>query len=724
MNASEKPLGCAPVVAIHGTGGAATWANRLPAFAVLAAVLAGSSLGGCSQKHVAVGQLGKQQPKKTGSAAGSSGFPDTGINASTLTVTGVEPGSGPFAGGNTVLVRGSGFSADALVFFGDQMAQPADTRLQDRNSISVVVPAGRPGTVDVRVEVGSDQATRAGAYAYNPLLVDPASGSIAGGTSLLITLDGAGFDGSVGVTVGGQACTDLRVITPNQVRCKTPPGAVGSADVLASWPSDAGQPSLLAKDAFEYQDLTDTDHGGLSGGPIQGTLNVTVVDSIAGLVVPNAFVLVGDALDGPYQGMTDAHGQITFAGDDLVGPLTVHVAAKCMERASIVAFDAQNVTVHVTPLLDPACAMPGQPSGGGRGAAGSLISGELIFPGGNEFAINAWNVIPEPRANEVRVAYVFTTRVQFDIPNPSPAVGGTMARILERGSPTGVHGYPYRIFARPAGLAVYAIAGLERRDTGAFTPYQMGVARDVLTSPGNETTGVDINMDIPLDRELQVSLARLPQGTANGPDQFRVEADIDLGGQGAIVREVGSNALDMVTSFTSASLLRFLAQPALVGALSDARYLLVAGWYTGDQNDTTPYTEVRRTGVSQGAQPVVVDDFLAIPAPVAPPQGAPIPADRVLHWQLDGTPPDMYVIEITGGDDLPAWTQIVPGSLQSSTIPDFSSIDGLSDITPGVVLWSVRAIRIDDFDYNAFKYNMLSARFWTHTSIDTFTMQR
>jgi hypothetical protein len=652
-------------------------------------------------------------------------FPDTGINASTLVVTGIEPATGPFAGGNAAVVRGSGFTADALVFIAGHMVQPADTVMQDRNSLQVVVPAGKAGPADVTVQIGSMQATKAAAYTYNPMLIEPASGSIAGNTSVLITVDGASFDADVGVEVGGQACTELRVVTPNQVRCKTPAGKVGFSDVVAAWPQDATRTPLVAKEAYEYMDLTDTDHGGLGGGPIQGSINITVVDSIAGLLVPGAFVLLGDDLTGPYQGVTDKQGHITFTGDDLSGPVTVHVAAKCMTRASIVAFDAQNVTVHVTPLLDPACGQPGEPSGGGRGTAGSLISGELIFPGGNEFSVNSWDVVPAPRANEARVTYVFTTRTQYNISNPSPAVSGANARILEESSTMGAHGYPYyRIFARPAGLAVYAISGLERRDTGQFTPYVMGVARDVLTAPGEETTGVDIHMDLPLDHAAQVSLSHLPQATPRGPDQFRVQAHVDLGGQGVIVRQVNGRTLDLVTSVTGGSLFRFLAQPALTGSLADARYLVVAGWYTGDRDDTPPYTQVRRVGVTQTDQPVAIEDMLAIPAPVSPLEGAPLPADRVLRWQVAGPQPDMYLIDITGGDNLPAWNQLVPGWLTSSTIPDFSSVMGLDDIAEGVITWSVRAVQIDDFDYDALKYNQLSSRFWTHTSVDTFTMQR
>jgi hypothetical protein len=682
-----------------------------------------------SSRRYQAGELAPEPPEGGGAAGEPEPpepptFPQTGINATTLTLTGVQPASGPFAGGNQVVVRGSGFTDQALVFFGGSMVQPAATQLRDRNSLIVIVPAGRVGPADVTVQVGDQEVTEEDAYTYAPLLLEPVSGSVAGGTSVLVTVDGARFDASTEVRFDGAPCTELRVITPTQVRCKTPPGDVGDADVEASWPAQEDRPALLARDAFEYIDLTDTDRGGLSGGPVDGTLNVTVIDAMAGFAVPDAYVLVGSDLDGEHQGRTDARGQITFSGPDLVGPLEIHVVAKCMERASIVSFDAQNVTVHLLPLLDPSCGQPGDPPPPGRGTAGALISGELIFPGSNEFAINAWDVVPPPRSDEVRVSYVFTTRAQVRAPNPSPAVSGTTARVAEETSPLGVRGYPYRIFARPAGLAVYALSGLERRDTGEFVPYVMGVARDVLTAPGDETVGVDIYMDIPLDREQQVELTGIPSGTARGPDQFRVEAHVDLGGEGVIVREISGQPLDVITSFTGGAPYRFFAQPSLQGALADARYQVIAGWYTGDRDDRAPYTKLRRLGVPQAGEPVVLDDLLELPSVLAPEDGARVPDDRVLRWQPPAVAPDLYVIEIIGGDGLPAWTQVVSGELTASTIPDFSSVPELTDVPAGVIVWSVRAIRIEDFDFDAFKYNLLSERFWTHTSIDTFTMQR
>jgi hypothetical protein len=720
------------VVASHGTGVGQAPANRLRALGHLSLVLVPVLVVGiaCNRsKEHRVEPLDADRSADAGgpAAANKDGppiFPQTGINATTVTVTGVRPPSGPFAGGNQVLVRGSGFTEDALVFVDGHMVQPAETLMQDRNSLLIVVPAGRSGSADVRVVVGDQEATSADAYLYNPLFVEPSTGSIAGGTSVLISTETALFADEAQVEFAGAACTDLRVVTPSQIRCKSPPGSNGLADVSVRASSAIDAPPLVASEAFEYLDLTDTDRGGISGGPIDGTLNVTVVDSMRGLAVPDAFVLVGDSLDGPYQGHTDPRGQLTFSGDDLLGPITVHVSVECMERASIVAFDAANVTVHLSPLLDPSCASAGDPPSPGRGTAGSFISGELIFGGSQEFATHAWDAIPPPRANEVRVAYVFTTRGQVQSANPTPSLNGTMARILEDSSARGQRGFLYRIFARPAALAVYAISGLERRDTGDFVPYVMGVARGVLTSPGEEAEGVDIQMTLPLDRELQVDLRNLPESTPRGPAQFRIRAYLDLGAEGVLLRQINGESLDVLTSFDAGNLFRFFAQPSLGGNLADARYGLIAGWYSPANEEDPPYSELRRVGVTQTDEPVQVTDLMSIPEVEAPAYGATLPADRVLRWSLTGTQPDMFLVKIVGGDGLPAWTQIVPGWQSWSAIPDFSGIEGLDDITPGVIYWAVRAIRLDDFDYNEFKYNLLSPRFWSHTSLEAFMMRR
>ena len=191
-----------------------------------------------------------------------------------------------------------------------------------------------------------------------------------------------------------------------------------------------------------------------------------------------------------------------------------------------------------------------------------------------------------------------------------------------------------------------------------------------------------------------------------------MQANIDLGAEGVIVRQVNGQSLDDVTSYTGGTLFRLFAQPALISGLSDARYQVIAGWYSGDRQDIAPYHRVaplRHRADRRAA---------ADRRPAADPRGrraargrASCPRTACLRWQLSNdkavAKPDMFVVEIIGGDGVPAWTQIVPGSLTESTIPDFSKIKGLTDIPAGVILWSVRAVRIEDFVYDQFKYDFL-----------------
>lgn len=687
----------------------------LPLFLVLAAC-GGDQIDTASLEDV-------PDAGEDGGVAPDGSVPNVGGRAK-LTVTGISPDSGPFSGGNAAVVRGSGFTDEALVKVGGRLVQPADTLRIDRNSLSIVLPAGDVGSADVTVIEGDEEATRPDAYLYNPLLIEPIEGSVAGGTSVVITARGATFAAGVTVEFGDAECTDVRLITPSSLRCKTPAGSIGQVDVTVRIEGQGDIPTLVARDAFEYLDFTNATTGGLSGGPIEGTVNVTVIDADRGVVLPGVFVLIGDDVSSPYQNLTDEHGQVTFSDEGLEGPLTIHAALKCYERISFVAFDARNVTIELTALMDPTCFPPGEPiPGGGRGTAGSMISGELVFPGANEFWVNGWDFVPEPRDNEQRVAYVYTTRARIDQENPDPSLSDGVARIVENETPLGDHGYPYRIFARPAGLAVYAIAGLERRDTGELTPYAMGVTRDLVTAPGEELPEVDIHMTLALDRMLDVDVDELPEPTPRGPVELRVQAHIDLGGEGVIVREISGARFDMQASLTGGGIFPFYAQPALHEELTNASYELVAGYYTTEGDQDPPLTMTRRHGVVQASVPELVSDLLAIPIAIEPEEGALLSDERVLRWELPGRQPDFFIVSLSAGASF-AWQQLVPGTQSESVIPDLSSIPELGDAAPGTIVWSVHAVRMPDFVFNELKLDTIAPRLFSHLSANQFTLRR
>jgi hypothetical protein len=231
-------------------------------------------------------------------------------------------------------------------------------------------------------------------------------------------------------------------------------------------------------------------------------------------------------------------------------------------------------------------------------------------------------------------------------------------------------------------------------------------------------------MDIPLDHNLEIELGALPPRVRSGPDRFRVNAYLDLGGEGLIHRVVNGEDLDVVRRRDGTRPFRFVGEPALQGALADGRFRIVAGWFT-TEFDAQPSTVVVQHGVTAVDSTVRLPDFLGIPQATSPAYGERIPADRILRWRMEGMGPrpDFYVVLMVGGDGNPAWRMFVRGDVNEAPIPDLSSIPGLRDISPGTIVWAIYAIRIPGFDFDTFSYAHLNDRYWSHYSVDTFLAQ-
>lgn len=680
------------------------------------------SASGCKTDYKPQPLPDRPMDADAGAAGSGAAFPITGINSGKLTITGVEPGTGPFSGGTTAVLRGSGFDDNVVVHVGGIAVQPGEIKRDGKNRLTIVVPAGMVGPADITITQGDTTVTLRDGFLYNALAVKPNSGAAAGGSLVELTVSGATLEDGTVVEFDGLPCTELHIQSPQSATCKTPPHDPGVVDVIARLPAPATP--LIAKQSYEFAETFDATTNGLSGGPIDGTINVTVVaDAAVSNVVPGALVMLGNDPKTAQIGTTDKRGAITFSGPDLHGPVTIHATAHCFQKASIVAFDARDVTVLLAPSLDPTCQADGE-LGPATKQLAATVSGELIFPGHDEFDVNTWEIIPKPKDREIRVAYVFTTAASLDVRRiPPDGSGSELARLVEGSAIQGKHGFLYRITARPGGLAVYALVGLERLDTRAFTPYMMAIAHNVVTSPGEETKNVDMTVNITLDRELDVSLHDYPAAMADGPSEFRVRAYADLGGEGLIAREVNNVALDLITRHTGSELFRFMGQPAFVNGLSDASYYVMAGYYSTDP-DATTYTRLKQTGVRQSSQPLSLGPFIGIPSVVAPALGSRIPDDRTLRFSLDGAPADMILVEIYGGDDNLAWTELLPGDAREVPVPDFSLIPGQADLASGFIRWVVTAVKIDDFRYNEFDYTYLATRFWTHDAANAFYARR
>jgi hypothetical protein len=684
---------------------------------------------GCSGQNDYKPPMLAERPASEPDASTNNGlptFPVTGINSTVLTITGVEPGAGPFSGGTSATLRGSGFDDSVVIKVGGVEVEPSEITRDSKNRITIVVPAGKVGPADIEITRGDTTVVLADGFIYNALAVSPMTGAAAGGSLVELTAGGAQFAEDTIIEFDGEPCTELQRQTPQLIICKTPAHAPGTVDVIARSESEASPP-LIAKNSYEFAETLDTAGGGLSGGPLDGTLNVTVVsDGAVNLVIPGAIVMLGNDPKTAQRKVTDSRGSVTFSTKGLKGPVTLHATARCFLRASIVDFDAKDATIFLGTSFDPTCQGEAEIGPGVRQLA-ATVSGELIFPGREEFSVNSWDIVPKPREKEERVAYVLTTQAGYDTRRIAPSANGAeLWRVAEQSAILGTRGYRYRITARPAGLAVFALAGIERIDNHQFTPYVMGIAHNVVTAPGEETADVDLTMNITLDRELAIGLSGIQTGSGEELlDEFRVRSYLDLGGEGLVIRDIGNLSLDSLRRPTGNELFRFLGQPPLTGSLKDSSYTVLAGYFTNDPIGR-PYTRQKRSGVRQGDEPVRFDAFVGVPALVSPAYGARIPEDRMLRFDVPGDDPDLILVDVFGGDDTLVWTEILPGSSRAVPLPDFSLIDGQSDLAPGFVRWMVTAVKIDNFRYNELDYNTYVAgtRYWTHDAANLFYARR
>ena len=575
-------------------------------------------------------------------------YEDPGFHLSEdLGLSAVAPSHGPAAGGTPIEVAGAGFEPGVEVFVGGIPATGVQVVSGDR--VRAVTPPGSPGPSSVRVRLGDAEALLPKAFVYEaPAALDavaPDQGARTGGT--LVSLYGSGFPEQVRVFFGDAEAGHVVVASATRITCRTPPGPEGPVDVTV-WMPDGSRFTLPG--AFTYFDPTGL-YGGTWGGPVQGTLNVTVLDASMGGPLADAFVIVGNDPATPYQGYTGPDGVVTFSGPDLAGPLVVSASKECYNNSSVVAFDAQNVTL----ALQYVCPTPG---GMPPGVAPGRISGRvlglgkyIVPPPGNCWLLGTgsdgvscrpcWSdadcadagarcvpiggygtfcatlcltqddciedyvcvaltpgaatCIPEPGH---KTALCKTTQPDIFTEAPDPGDGSEVNVDLE-----------YSILVRPGDLAVVCLGGFRDAVTDEFKPYAMGVRRHLHVNPGDEIGGVDVLLNIPMDRTFRVFLDHPPSGPM-GPDFNYVLLYYDFRSDG-----VFQDTWSVPFAFGDPQVTVEMQPRAFAGDLADATYTILAGAFSLSA-DNAPFSVVLRQQVDDlqddtmirldGATPAVV----------------------------------------------------------------------------------------------------------------------
>ncbi|MBT0770667.1 IPT/TIG domain-containing protein [Kineosporia sp. J2-2] len=188
-------------------------------------------------------------------------------------VTALTPSSGPAAGGTTVVITGTSFSAATAVTFGGTAA--ASFTVNSGTQITAVAPAHTAGTVDVSVTAigGTSAPVTADRYTFvvapGVTAVAPAAGPLAGGNPVVVT--GTGFTGTSLVSFGATAAPSFTVDSPTQITAVAPAGPAGVADVRVT--TVGGTSAVVPADRYTYQAVPvvtglSPDHGPVAGGTL------------------------------------------------------------------------------------------------------------------------------------------------------------------------------------------------------------------------------------------------------------------------------------------------------------------------------------------------------------------------------------------------------------------------------------------------------------------------
>ncbi|WP_283779602.1 IPT/TIG domain-containing protein [Nocardia sputi] len=151
----------------------------------------------------------------------------------------VSPHSGPAAGGNTVVLTGTGFAGTTAVKFGATAANSFTVISGTR--ITAVAPAG---TGTVAVTVTNPNGTSNGVpytFVAAPALatVAPDSGPETGGNT--VVLEGTALTGTTAVRFGGAPTASFTVISPTRISAVVPTGS-GTVDITVTTAGGTSNP--------------------------------------------------------------------------------------------------------------------------------------------------------------------------------------------------------------------------------------------------------------------------------------------------------------------------------------------------------------------------------------------------------------------------------------------------------------------------------------------------
>jgi hypothetical protein len=438
-------------------------------------------------------------------------------------VHGIDPNSGPAAGGTSVVIFGAGFSGATGVSFGPNPVR--QFFVADDHRIFTQSAHGAAGTVDVTVTnaSGVSAASAADHFTYvgpaPPAVnaIDPRQGSAAGGTS--ISVFGSGFSGATAVNFGSQSlpCAspgfapsratrlDAALSTSMAAAAQRTPGPR-----LGSGGGPGGAPCFINDDAslfFNSPAGTASTTVDISVVSPAGTSTLSAADRFT-FASPSAPVVTAV---GPNHGSAAGGTNVTIFGSGLSGATLVNFGSNSVGRCPGSAPLGPQVMTRLT-RVGPRAARA-VPFGGGGGGGPNCF-----FPSGSD--TNMFLNTPAGATGTVHVTVVTPAGTS----SPTPAdqfaydpigVPAVYAVDASHGSAAGgtnvnIHGSGFT----GATAVHFGSTSLPACSSGPGACFGVGDDADIFVTspPGTAGTTVDVTVTTPTGTS--------PSGAAVTGDKF------------------------------------------------------------------------------------------------------------------------------------------------------------------------------------------------------------
>ena len=198
------------------------------------------------------------------------------VLSSAPVVASLNPTSGPWYGGTSVIITGSNFTGATAVKFGSTNA--TSFTVNSATQITAVAPAGT-STVDVTVTTpqGTSATSSADQYTYTLIAptvtaVSPTFGPVAGATTVTIT--GTTFVGVSAVKFGATNATSFTVVSPTTITAVAPAGSAGTVDITVT--TTGGTSATSSNDRYTYWALPTVTSVSPTSGTRNGNTSVTI----------------------------------------------------------------------------------------------------------------------------------------------------------------------------------------------------------------------------------------------------------------------------------------------------------------------------------------------------------------------------------------------------------------------------------------------------------------